>query len=154
MIKTKTSFIIFSILSAFTFPYLSLLTSLSSDYFSAFISIWNTTIYSFIPAFIKFLILIIITFLYWKLSTITFEINRKKFFTHLLLSIPGVLFSNISVYKLLNFHSFDSDSFLTQIQTVIFINTFINILFLFEQILFVVYYIKYTKTANVLDPKT
>ncbi|KUJ59867.1 hypothetical protein AR687_21200 [Flavobacteriaceae bacterium CRH] len=149
MLKTKTAFIIFVILTAFTFPYLYLPLILNSDFFSSLIPGWHTVIYPLLPALIKFLFLIIVSFFYWKLSKITNEIDLKKFIIHFLLTIPGIIFSKINLYKILYSNSAEPENFMFQIQTVVFIRITANILFFVGLILFGIYYKKIKK--NQID---
>ncbi|MBF4519300.1 hypothetical protein IRZ71_23380 [Flavobacterium sp. ANB] len=151
MIKTKTAFIIFAFLTAFTFPYLYLPLILNSDFFSVFTPGRHNTLYYYplLPAVIKFILLMIICFFYWKLSKITNEINFKKIIIHFLLTVPGIIFSKINLYQLLYFHSSKSETFMFQIQTVVFIRILGNILFFLGLILFGIYYKKIKK--NQID---
>lgn len=147
MIKTKTAFIIFGILSIVVFPYYIALLTINSDFFNSMIPGWNTTIIpgQIISNLIKFIILSIVTFHYWKLSKLSTEINYKKFLIHFSLTIPGVLFGKINLYDFLNFHSVDPDHFIHQIYIVVYIHIFMNILFFTGQIMFWIFYVRFLK---------
>ncbi len=153
MIKTKTAFIIFLLLSTIIFPYYILFLSINSDFFNSIIPGWNTTI---IPArlisnLVKFLILSIVSFYYWKLSKTSNEIKFKKFIIHLALTIPAIIVAKLNLYEFVTLNLYDSDIFLSQIQIVVYINTFINILFFVGQILFWIFYIKLQRTTIVIE---
>ncbi len=147
VIKTKKAFIIFAILSAFTFPYLYLPLILSYDFFSSLIPGWHTAIYPYplIPALIKFLLLILVSLFYWKLAKFKNEINFKKFIIHFLLTVPGIIFSKVNLYQLLYSDSAEPKNFMFEIQTVVCIRVLANILFFLGLILFVIYYKKLRK---------
>lgn len=68
MLKSKTVFIIFIVLSVIVLPYC--IFYINSDFFSSLVPGWNTTINShrIISALIKFVVLSVVTFYYWKLS--------------------------------------------------------------------------------------
>lgn len=85
------------------------------------------------------------TIYYWKLSKITRTIKFKNFLIHLLLTIPGVFISRISLFELLNFNSLDSYAFINRIQIIAFLNICINILFFKASILFALQYKNYQK---------
>lgn len=142
MIKTKTAFIIFALLSIFIFPYYLFLLYINSDFLSSIIPGWNTTIVPIrlISNLIKFLLLIMISFYYWKLSKVIKEINLKKFILHFALTLPLVLIAKLNVYQFVEMKLYNPESFLSQIQMVIYINVFVNILFFLGQILFVIHY--------------
>lgn len=153
MFKSKIAFIFFAVLSIIVFPYNIIY--VNSDFFSSLVPSWNTTINSvnIISALIKFVVLSIVTFCYWKLSKMTDELNLKKFIIHLLLSILGVLISNINLYPLIYFGFHNPENFVSKIQIVVGINICINTIFFLAQILFGVFYIKLqkkltSKTAN------
>lgn len=147
MIKTKTTFTIFVILAIIVFPYYIIVLSINSDFLNSIIPGWNTTI---IPArlisnLIKFLILFVVVFYYWKLSKTNTEISLKKFIIHLILTIPAVLVTKLNLYQFVTFNLHDPDFFLSQIRTVVYINLFVNILFLVGQILFLIFYLRFQK---------
>lgn len=144
MIKTKTAFIIFTFLTAFTFPYLYLPLIFNSDFFASLIPGWNTVIYDYplLPALIKFLFLIVASIFYWKLSKITNEINLRNFVIHFSLTVPGIIFSKINLYQVLYSSPSEPENFMSEIQTVVFIRIVANILFFVGLILFGIYYKK------------
>lgn len=139
MIKTRTVFVIFIFLLLFIFPYSILIFCLNSDFLSSIIPGWNTIIYP-IGALFKFFVLLFVSFYYWKLSKTVNKISLKKFMIHFLLTIPGVFIMRLNLYQL-----FNSENFIIQIKTIIFIKTFASILFFLGQILFWIYYKKITK---------
>lgn len=152
MIKTKTAFILFTLLSLIIFPYYILVLSINSDFFNSIIPGWNTTIIPvrLISNLIKFIILVVVSFYYWKLSKTTNEINFKKFIIHLFLTIPVVVVAKINLYEFVTLNLYDPNIFLSQIQMIVYINTFINILFFIGQILFWIFYIKLQRTTIVI----
>ena len=81
--NTRIAFFIFLTLSVTIFPYYIIY--LQSDFLSSIIPGWNTDIVGIkiVSNLIKFVILGIITFHYWKLSKLTKEISYKKFLIHL-----------------------------------------------------------------------
>lgn len=147
MIKTKTAFIIFILLCIIVFPYYVAILIINSDFFYSLIPGWNTTIIpgQIIPNLIKFIILSVVTFYYWKLSKLTKEIAYKKFLIHFCLTVPGVLFGKINLYDILNFHSVDPDHFINQIYIVVYTHIFMTILFFAGQILFWIFYVRLQK---------
>lgn len=142
MIKTKTTFFIYIFLLVLLFPYSILY--LNSDFLSSVVPGWHTTIY---PAatLIKFIILLIVAFYYWKLSKVINEIDFKKFTFYFLLTFPGVLITKLDLYTLFHFSPNNTENLMTTIRTVIFIRIFTNILFFTGQILFAVYYKKQSR---------
>ena len=94
---------------------------------------------------IKFVILGIITFHYWKLSKLTKEISYKKFLIHFGLTFSGVLLGKINLYDLLNFNTVNPEDIIHQIQIVVYIHVFMNILFFVGQILFWIFYVRFLK---------
>jgi hypothetical protein len=151
MIKTKTAFIIFILLSIIIFPYYIVVITINSDFFNSIIPGWNTNIIGgrIILNLIKFLILSIVTFYYWKLSRVTTVIQLKKFTIHLLLTIPAVLISKINLYDLLHFNSIDPEIFMSQLRIIININIFLSFLFLLGQILFWIFYFRTKQKSNL-----
>jgi|GEM_PF-1763221 len=147
MIKTKTAFIIFLFLSIIIFPYYIIY--LNSDSLSSIVPGWNTNVTAIriISNLIKFLILSIVSFYYWKLSKTSNEINFQKFIIHLVLTIPAVIVAKLNLYEFVTLNLHDPDIFLSQIQMVVYINTFINILFFVGQILFWVFYFRFQKSS-------
>ncbi|MFG4005157.1 hypothetical protein B0A67_21490 [Flavobacterium aquidurense] len=150
MINTKTAFTIFSILTIIVFPYY--IFGYNSDTLSSIIPGWNTTI---IPVrimanLIKFVILGVVSFYYYKLSVNNIKLDVKKFLIHLSLTIPATLAAKLNIYQFVEMNLHNPESFLSQIQMVIYINTFINILFFTVQILFGVYYFRSGKNNNSL----
>ena len=148
MIKTKSAFIIFIILAIIIFPYYIFILSINSDFLSSIIPGWNTTLIPvrLILNLIKFLILVAVAFYYWKLSKTNTEINLKYFTIHLALTIPAVVITKLNLYHFIPLNLSQSDFFLSQIRTVVYINMFSNILFLTGQVLFWIFYIKLQKT--------
>lgn len=152
MIKTKTAYIIFTILAIAIFPYYILVLSINSDFLYSIIPGWNTTI---IPArlisnLIKLVILLVVGFYYWKLSKTNTEINLKYFTIHLVLTIPAIVITKLNLYHFIPLNLSQSDIFLSQIRTVVYINMFVNLLFLTGQVLFWIFYIKLQKTKTTL----
>ena len=143
--KTKSAFIIFTLLSLAVFPYYIAILTINSDFFYSIIPGWHTTIIpgQIIINLIKFIILSIVTFHYWKLSKLTKEISYKKFLIHFSLTFPGVLFGKINLYDLLTFNN--PEYVIHQIQIVVFIHIFINVLFFVGQILFWIFYVRFLK---------
>lgn len=135
MIKTKIAFLIFLTLSLIVFPHYIFI---DSDFLNSVIPGWNTTIIParVISSLFKFIILILITSYYWKLSKYSSKIDFKKFLIHLSFTIPAILVSKLNVYEFVRINLYDSESFLSQIQMVVFINVIFNILFFVGQILF------------------
>lgn len=150
MIKTKTAFIIFALLSLILFPFYILIIDINSDFLSSIVPGWNTNIIGIrvFSNLIKFIILSVVSFYYWKLSKNTITIDLKKFIIHLSLTLPAVLAANLNVYKFVEMNLHNPESFLSQIQMVIYINTFINILFFLGQILFGIFYIRFRKNNS------
>lgn len=142
MIKTKTAFIIFIALTLIIFPYYILILSIDSDFLNSIIPGWHTTIIpiSIISNLFKFLVLIIVSFYYWRLSRVVNEIDLKKFIIHFLLTIPAVLIAKLNVYDFVRTDLYSAKSFLSVIQTVVFINIFFNILFFTGQVFFGIFY--------------
>ncbi|PIF33952.1 hypothetical protein CLU81_4583 [Flavobacterium sp. 9] len=153
MIKTKTAFIIFLLLSTIIFPYYILVLSINSDFFNSIIPGWNTTIIPvrLISNLVKFIILSIVSFYYWKLSKTSNEIKLKKFIIHLALTIPAVVVAKLNLYELVPLNLNDSDIILSQIKKVVYINMLLNILFFIGQILFWIFYIKLQRTRIVIE---
>jgi hypothetical protein len=147
IIKTKTVFKIFAILTIIIFPFYIIIIGINSDFLSSIIPGWNTNIVGFriIANLIKFIILSVVSFYYWKLSKNTINIDLKKFIIHLSLTLPAILAAKLNIYKFVEMNLHNPDSFLSQIQMVIYINTFINILFFVGQILFGIFYIRFQK---------
>lgn len=137
--KTKTTFFICIFLLILLFPYSILY--LNSDFLSSFVPGWHTTIYP-VATLIKFIILLIVAFYYWKLSKVTNEIDFKKFALYFLLTFPGVLVTKLDLFDLFNFSSNDHENFMRQIKIIVFIKIFTNVLFFTGQILFAIYYKK------------
>ncbi|OXA75401.1 hypothetical protein SAMN05444397_101567 [Flavobacterium aquidurense] len=142
--KTKSAFIIFTLLSLAVFPYYIAILTINSDFFYSIIPGWHTTIIpgQIISNLIKFIILSIVTFHYWKLSKLSKEISYKKFLIHFSLTFPGVLFGKINLYDLL---TFNPEYVIHQIQIVVFIHIFMNVLFFVGQILFWIFYVRFLK---------
>lgn len=155
MIKTKTAFIIFTTLTAIIFPYYIFILSIDSDFFNSIIPGWHTTIISIriISNLFKFLVLIIVSFYYWKLSKVVNEIDFEKFITHFLLTIPAVLIAKMNVYDFVTTDLYNPESFLSVIQMVIFINIFTNILFFTGQIFFGIFYARTIKKIKIFSNK-
>ncbi|TPG32106.1 hypothetical protein EAH81_26100 [Flavobacterium pectinovorum] len=147
MITSKTAFIIFAFLCIIVFPYYIAILLINSDFLSSIIPGWNTNIVGLqiVSNLIKFLVLSIVSFYYWKLSKNTENIDLKKFTIHLSLTLPAILAGNFNVYKFVEMNLYNPESFLSQIKMVIYINTFINILFFSGQILFWIFYVKFQK---------
>jgi len=145
MVKTKTAFLIFVLLSIIIFPYYILY--LNSDFLSSKVPSWNTDIFGLriVSNLIKFIVLSVVSFYYWKLSKNTEKIDLKKFTIHLSLTLPAILAANLNVYEFVEMNLHDPESFLSQIKMVIYINTFINILFFLGQILFRIFYVKFQR---------
>lgn len=143
--STRIAFFIFFILSITLFPYSVFY--LESDFLSSIIPGWNTNIngIKIISNLIKFLILSIVTFYYWKLSKINPEINYKIFLIHLLLTFPAILITKLNLYEFLNMNFDDLKSFTSQIKIVVYTRIFTNILFLLGQILFWIFYVRFLK---------
>jgi len=139
MIKTKIVFIIFILLSIFIFPYSFLF--LKIDFISSITPGWNTTIYHY-GALIKSFFLMISAFFCWKLSKVINEINIKKIALYLLLTMPAVIITKLNLFELFNFNSTNPENFMKQIQIIVLIKIFTNILFISVQIMFWVYYKK------------
>lgn len=96
---------------------------------------------------IKFIILSIVAFHYWKLSKLIKEISYKKFLIHVGLTVPGILLGKINLYNLLNYNAVNPEDVIHQIQIVVYIQVFMNILFFTGQILFWIYYVRLKKTS-------
>lgn len=145
--RTKTAFIIFAFLCIILFPYYIIIVSLNSDFFNSIIPGWNTTVISgqIISNLLKFTILSIVTFYYWKLSKITEQINYRKFLIHFSMTIPVVLFTKIDLYDIFHFDSRDPNYLLNQVQVLTYTHLFINILFFVGQILFWIFYVRFRK---------
>ncbi|MCV9929190.1 hypothetical protein OIU83_16105 [Flavobacterium sp. LS1R49] len=148
MLKTETAFVIFFVLAIIVFPYYIFYSN--SDFLSSLLSgLIAVDFARVVAALIKFIVLSVVTFFYWKLSRITAEINFKKFTIQLLLTIPGVLISKINLYPYLDFSTLYPDFFISRIQIVVSINIFTNTLFFLGQVLFGIFYIKLRKTIIV-----
>lgn len=147
MMKTKTAFTIFLFLTIFIFPYYIIILSINSSFLSSIIPA------KLIPTLIKFFILVVVSFYYWRLSKITEEIDFKKFILHLTLTLPAILIAKINVYQFVTVYFYNSESILSQIQMVVLINVLVNILFFTGQILFGLSYIKHQKTAIGIERK-
>ncbi|TEB44949.1 hypothetical protein D0809_07135 [Flavobacterium circumlabens] len=142
MMKTKTTFLICIFLLVLLFPYSILY--LTSNFLSSVIPGWHTTIYP-LATLLKFIILLIVAFYYWKLSKIITEVNFKKFIIYFLLTLPAIIITKLDLYTILHFRSNDPEGVMTTIRAVIFIRIFTNILFFTGQILFAVYYKKQSR---------
>ncbi|MDA6069562.1 hypothetical protein NJT12_08020 [Flavobacterium sp. AC] len=153
MIKTKTAFTLFSILTIIIFPYYIIY--VNSDILSSIIPGWNTTILPVRVAsqLIKFITLCIVSFYYYKLSRNSIKIDLKKILLHLSLTLPAILAAKLNVYHLVEMNLYNPESFLSQIQMVIYINVVLNILFFTGQILFGAYYFRHRKNSNYLAIK-
>lgn len=151
MIKTKAAFIIFTFLSVIIFPYHIVIININSGLFNSIIPGWHTNIISgqIISNLLKFIILSTVTFYYWQLSKVTEEINYQKFLIHFSLTIPVVLFTKINLYDLFHFNSSDPNYFVNQIQVLVYIHIFTNILFLMGQILFWIFYVRFRKNSSL-----
>ncbi|MDR7370527.1 hypothetical protein [Flavobacterium aquidurense] len=147
MIKTKTAFLIFAFLCIIVFPYYIAILCINSDFFNSIIPGWHTNIVGgkVILNLIKFAILSIVTFYYWKLFKIKSEINFKKFFIHLLLTLPSVLIAKLNLADFIDLNFNDLTIFASQIKMLAYIRVFSNILFLLGQILFWRFYVKFQK---------
>ena len=143
--KTRIAFFTFFILSITLFPYYIIY--LQSDFLSSIVPGWNTNIVGIKIAsnLIKFLILNVVTFYYWKLSKIKPEINYKIFLIHLLLTFPAILVTKLNLYDFINMNFNDLTSFTSQIKIVVYTRIFTNILFLLGQILFCIVYFRFKK---------
>lgn len=152
MIKTKTAFTIFLFLTIIIFPYSIVVSGIDSDFFNAILSDWNTPIVlpKLISNLLKFFILVVVSFYYWKLSKTSDKIDFKKLFIHLIVSIPAILIAKTNLYQLVTIYFYNSESKLSQIQMVVLINIFANILFFTGQILFGIYYLKFQKNTIVI----
>lgn len=139
MIKTKTAVIVFLLLTIIIFPFYILVLSINSDFFNSIIPA------RLISNLIKFSILVVVSFYYWKLSKTSNEINFKKFIIHLVLTIPAVVVAKVNLYEFVTLNLYDPDIFLSQIQIVVYINIFLNILFLVGQVLFWIFYFRFQK---------
>lgn len=150
MIKTKTAFIIFIALTVIIFPYYILILSIDSDFLNSIIPGWHTTIIPgrIISNLFKFLVLIIVSFYYWKLSKVANEIDFRKFTIHFLLTIPAALIAKMNVYDFVTTDLYNPESFLSVIQMVIIINIFTNILFVAGQIFFGIFYTRIKKLRS------
>ncbi|TDP00352.1 hypothetical protein [Flavobacterium sp. 245] len=149
MIKTKTSFLTFAILCLIVFPYHIAVFFINSDALFSIIPGWHTTIVpgQIVSNLIKFLILLIVTICYWKLSQIQYEINFKKFLIHLLLTIPAIFVGRFSLYELISPDSIKPKDFINCIQIIVLLNIFISILFFLGQTLFLRFYYQSKKFA-------
>jgi hypothetical protein len=148
MIKSKIVFIIVILLSIIVFPYSFLILVLKSDFFSSIVPGWHTTIYP-ISALIKFIVLLIVAFFYWKLSKVVNEINIRKAVFYFLLTFPSVLITKLDLYELLNYSLKDAENFMLKIQIIVFIRILTNLLFFAGQILFWIYYKKSMRKINL-----
>jgi hypothetical protein len=149
LLKTKKAFIIFILLSLVAFPYCIAILTINSDFFYSIIPGWHTTIIpgQIISNLIKFIILSIVTFHYWKLSKLTKEVSYKKFLIHFGLTVPGILLGKINLYDLLTFNAVTPDDVVIRhIQIVVYIHIFMNILFFVGQILFWIFYVRFKRT--------
>jgi hypothetical protein len=147
--KTKLAFFIFFILSITIFPYYIIY--LQSDFLSSIVPGWNTNITEIKVAsnILKFLIVSIVTFYYWKLSKIKPKINYTLFLIHLLLTFPAILITRLNLYDFLNMNFNNLSCFNSQIKIVVYTRIFTNILFLFGQIMFWIFYFRYKKNIVV-----
>ncbi len=147
--KTRIAFFTFFILSVTIFPYY--IVYLQSDFLSSIIPGWNTNIVGIkvVSNLIKFLILISVTFYYWKLSKIKPEINYKVFLIHLLLTFPAIIATKLNLYDFINMNSNDLIDFTSQIKIVVYTRIFTNILFLLGQILFWIFYVRIRKNSSL-----
>lgn len=148
IIKTKTAFIIFTLLTIIIFPYYIAILTINSDFLNSIIPGWHTNI---IPARIisnlfKFLTLIVVSFFYWKFSKITAEINFKLIAIHLALTIPAVLLAKVNLYEFVNMNLYNAER---QIQIITVSNIFTNILFFLGQILFWIFYVRMKQKLNL-----
>ena len=151
MIRTKTAFIIFIVLTVIVFPYYIFILSINSDFLNSIIPGWNTTIIHarVISNIFKFLILIVVSLYYFKLSGIANEIDLKKFLIHFSLTLPAVFIGKINLWNLIDFSSYNPEVFMNCIQIIVCLNIFINILFFCGQILFAINYIKTKRNKQV-----
>jgi len=139
MKKSNITFIIFLILIILIFPFSFFQFSL--DYASSIIPGWHTTILPFqaIGMILKCIILIFVALGYWKLRKANILIDKKIFFTYLILTIPAIIISNFSLYKLLNP---DNENIVQNMRMVYFAQILINAIFFIAQILFGIYYFR------------
>lgn len=148
MINTKLSFLTFVILCIIIFPYNIVLFFFNSDLLYSLVPGWHST---FIPGqiisnAIKFLILLIITICYWKLSKIKTRIDSKKFSIHLLLTLPAIFVGKFSLYGFSNPETLELDDFINNIKIIVILNIFISFLFLVGQVLFWRFYLQNKKS--------
>lgn len=150
MIKTKHAFSVFLILSLIIFPYNITLFLFNSDLLYSIVPGWHST---FIPGQIisngiKFLILLIVTICYWKLSKTTTKIDSKPFLTHLLLTLPAIVVGKFSLYGFSNPETLELDDFINNIKIIVILNIFISFLFLVGQVFFWKFYIQKKKSIT------
>ncbi|MBS7253372.1 hypothetical protein [Flavobacterium branchiicola] len=146
MIRTKTAFIVFLILSLIIFPYYIIY--LQSDFLSSIVPGWNTNIFpgEIMGDLLKFLILIVTVYFYWKLSKILNEFSFRRFIVHFLLTLPAIIISKISYYEFFNFNTLDAERLIQKTHLIVYSITLINVMFFISQALFWRFYSK-TKRA-------
>lgn len=142
MIKTKLAFATFLLLSIIIFPYYIIY--LQSDYLSSMVPGWNTNIYpgEMMGDLLKFMILSVSVYFYWKLSKNIKEISFRRFLIHLALTFPAIIISKVSFYEFFSFTIFDSERIIGKTHLIVYFITATNILFFLSQMFFWRYYIK------------
>lgn len=138
MIKTKYAFGVFFILSLIIFPYY--IFYLSSDFFSSLVPGWNTNIYpgEIMGDLLKFMILSVSVYYYWKLSKRLNELSFKRFIIHFGLTLPAIIISKISFHEF--FNAFGPEKIIQATHLIVYGITLINILFFIGQLLFWKFY--------------
>ncbi|WP_264551311.1 hypothetical protein [Flavobacterium sp. N2038] len=142
MIRTKTAFIVFLILSLIIFPYYTIY--LQSDFLTSLVPGWNTNIFpgEIMGDLFKFLILMVTVYFYWKLSVILKEFSFKRFLIHFILTLPAIIISKISFHEFFNFNPLDAEKLIQKTHLIVYSITLINILFFISQALFWRFYLK------------
>lgn len=148
MIRTKTAFMVFLILSLIIFPYYIIY--LQSDFLSSLAPGWNTNIFpgEIMGDLFKFLILIVTVYFYWKLSAILKEFSFNFFLIHFIFTLPAIIISKISFYEFFNFNPLDTEKIIQKTHIIVYGITLINILFFISQALFWRFYLKTERTFS------
>ena len=128
----------------FAFLILFILTApFSFDITTSVVPGWHTPILTshYIAVIIVAIALLLVTVAYWRLSKRMIRISYTVFITHLLLSIPIILFIRFP-FLLLNYETTDPNELTRQVNLEIRIILVTCVLFIAGQVLFAYYFIK------------
>jgi hypothetical protein len=134
--RSYIPFFVFSVLFILTAPF-------SFDIATSVIPGWHTPILAphSIAVIIVAIVLLLVTVAYWRLSKRIERISYTLFITHLLLSIPTVIFIRFP-FLLMNYETTDPNELTRQVNLEIKIILVSYVLFIAGQVLFAYYFIK------------